>query len=185
MKHEKKEDQDNFYDLFRRYYAPFCLYAQKIIPDEEICKDVVSDVFAMLWDKRHEFELKSETTIAYIKICVRNSCLNYLKHQDCELDFEEYYKKNTPLYEDNTESVYTLDELYKMLYESLNKLPPNYREVFVKTFYEGKTRDVIAQELNISTKSVYRYKSKVIELLKEQLKSFILLLPFLSLCHHF
>ena len=47
-----------------------------------ICEDIVSDVFASLWDKRNSIELKKDTATAYLKICVRNSCLNYLKHLD-------------------------------------------------------------------------------------------------------
>ena len=50
--------------------------------------------------------------------------------------------------------VYILDELYRMLYETLNKLPENYRTVFIKSFFEGKTHTEIAEEMNLSVKSI-------------------------------
>jgi RNA polymerase sigma-70 factor (family 1) len=177
-------DSDNrereIYDtLFKQYYAPFCLYAHRYIDDEEVCKDIVSDVYASLWDRRNEFVLRSETTIAYIKICVHNNCLNYLKHKNYEWDYEEYFKKNIPIYEENPDSVYTLDEMYQMLYETLDKLPSNYKDVFMKSFFEGKSRTEIADELNVSVKTINRYKQKAMELLKNELKDSALMLSFL------
>lgn len=51
-----------------------------------------------------------------------------------------------------------------MLYETLNKLPENYRTVFIKSFFEGKTHTEIAEEMNLSVKSINRYKQKKMEL---------------------
>jgi RNA polymerase sigma-70 factor (family 1) len=175
-----ENSQETIYNkLFEQYYAPFCLYARRFIEDDDICKDIVSDVFATLWDKKDELILKSDTTLAYIKVCVRNNCLNYLKHQNYEWDYEEYYTKNTPVYEETPDSVYTIEEMYKMLYHTLDKLPQNYRDVFTKSFFEGKSRSEIANELNISIKSVNRYKQKAMELLKNELKDSLTLLAFL------
>ena len=64
--------------------------------------------------------------------------MNFLKHQEYEWSYAKNIQKKAPLYETETDSVYTLDELYRMLYETLNKLPENYRTVFMKSFFEGK-----------------------------------------------
>ena len=47
-------------------------------------------------------------------------------------------KKKTPVYETEPDSVYTLDEMYRMLYGTLNKLPESYRIVFIESFFKGK-----------------------------------------------
>mgnify|MGYP000031308046 FL=1 len=77
--------------------------------------------------------------------------------------------------------IYTLDELYRMLYETLNKLPENYRTVFIKSFFEGKTHTEIAEEMNLSVKSINRYKQKTMELLRNELKEYMPLLLLLFL----
>lgn len=77
------------------------------------------------------------------------------------------------LYEDCPDGVFSLDELYRMLYEALEKLPESHREVFVKTYVEGKTREEIAAEMDMSVKSVGRYKHKTIELLRSELKDWL------------
>lgn len=162
-----------FKQLYEEYYAPFCLYAKRFIEDKDTREDIVSDVFVSLWDKVDTFDLKSETTLGYIKMCVKNSCLNFLKHQEYEWNYAENIQKRAPIYEIEPDSVYTLDELYRMLYETLNKLPENYRTVFMKSFFEGKTHVKIAEEMNLSVKSVNRYKQRTMELLRNELKDYM------------
>lgn len=91
------------------------------------------------------------------------------------------YRRKAPVYETEPDSIYTLDELYRMLYETLNKLPENYRTVFIKSFFEGKTHTEIAEEMNLSVKSINRYKQKTMELLRNELKEYMPLLLLLFL----
>ena len=170
-----------FKQLYEEYYAPFCLYAKRFIDELDTRQEIVSDVFASLWDKMDtdSFDLQSDTALGYIKMCVKNSCLNFLKHQEYEWSYVENIQKKTPVYETEPDSVYTLDELYRMLYETLDKLPENYRTVFMKSFFEGKTHVEIAEEMNLSVKSINRYKQKTMELLRNELKDYLPLLLLL------
>ena len=181
----KQTKERAFKQLYEDYYAPFCLYAKRFIDDQEARQDIVSDVFTLLWDKIDSSELEPETALGYIKMCVRNSCLNYLKHQEYEWNYAEIIQKKAPIYATETDSVYTLNELYSMLYETLNKLPPNYQTVFMKSFFEGKTHAEIAEEMDLSVKSINRYKQKTMELLRNELKDFLpILLLFLLPVNH-
>lgn len=174
-----RNKEQAFKELYEEYYAPFCLYAKRFIGDKETREDIVSDVFTSIWGKMDTFDLQSDTALGYIKMCVRNSCLNFLKHQEYEWNYAENIQKKAPVYETEPDSVYTLDELYKMLYETLNKLPENYRIVFMKSFFEGKTHVEIAEEMNLSVKSINRYKQKTMELLRNELKDYMPLLMLL------
>lgn len=177
----KQNKEHAFKQLYEEYYAPFCLYAKRFIDDKDIREDIVSDVFTSLWDKidSESFDLQSNTALGYIKMCVKNSCLNYLKHQEYEWSYAEKIQGKAPVYETEPDSVYTLDELYRMLYEALEKLPENYRTVFMKSFYEGKTHVEIAEEMNLSVKSINRYKQKTMELLRNELKDYLPLILLL------
>ena len=137
MKKTSNEDkEEDFKRLYELYYAPFCLYAKRFIEDKFTREDIVSDVFASLWNNVDSFDLTSDAAVGYIKICVKNSCLNMLKHKEYELNYVESIRQRKPLYETEPDSVYTLDELYKMLYETLDKLPENYRKVFIESFFK-------------------------------------------------
>lgn len=176
---ESKEQR--FRKIYEDYYASFCIYAKQFIDDRNIREDIVSDVFATLWRKRNEMELRPETVLAFLKTCVRNSCLNYIKHQNYEMDYVESYKARSPAYEIDPDMVYTLEELYDLLYQTLEKLPENYRTVFVKHFFEGKTHVEIARDMGLSVKSIDRYKQKVMEILRHELKDY---LPILLIIFH-
>lgn len=177
--------EEDFKRLYENYYAAFCLYAKRFVDDRSVREDIVSDVFATLWRKRNEIILKPETTLAYLKMCVKNSCLNYLKHLNYEHDYAESYKLNPPVYEKSPDTVYGMAELYELLEKKLEQLPENYKRVFAMYFNEGKTHAEIAEEMQLSVKSIDRYKQRVIEILRNELKDyaslFILLLLFLLL----
>ena len=160
-----------FREIYEEYYGPFCLYAKRFIVDMDTRKDIVSEIFTALWYKVDSNELQSDTILGYIKSSVRNSCLNYLKHQEYERNYATLLPP-LPAYEMESESVNTLDELYKMLHDILNKLPDDHRMVFTKSFFEGKTHAEIAEEMNLSVKSVNRYKQKTMEVLRRKLKGF-------------
>ena len=156
----KQTKERAFKQLYEEYYAPFCLYAKRFVDDKETREDIVSDVFTSLWDKldTDSFDLQSNTALAYIKMCVKNSCLNFLKHQEYEWSYAENIQKKAPVYETEPDSIYTLDELYRMLYET-----------------------EIAEEMNLSVKSINRYKQKTMELLRNELKEYMPLLLLLFL----
>ena len=175
----ESNDEKEFRKLYEEYYAPFCIYAKRFINDMAICEDIVSDVFASLWDKRNSIELKKDTATAYLKICVRNSCLNYLKHLEYEWNYNELCQKQPPVYATESDSVYTLNELYDMLFNALERLPQIYRIVFTKNFFEGKTHAEIAEEYNLSVKSINRYKQKTMDMLRKEFKEYLPVLLYL------
>lgn len=178
----KGYNEKEFRKLYEEYYAPFCIYAKRFIGDMTICEDIVSDVFVSLWDKRNSIELKKGTVTAYLKTCVRNNCLNYLKHLEYEWDYNEFCQKQQPVYAPEPDSIYTLNELYDMLFEILERLPKNYRIVFTENFFKGKSHAEIAEELNLSIKSVNRYKQKTMDLLRKEFKEYLpIVLYFISL----
>jgi RNA polymerase sigma-70 factor (ECF subfamily) len=171
--------EQKFKWIYEEYYAPFCLYAKRFIDDKGTREDIVSDVFTSLWNKMDSSDLNMDTLLGYIKMSIKNSCLNHLKHQEYEWDYLEMMQKRAPVYETEPDSVYNLKELYQMLYDTLDKLPENYRTVFVESFFNEKTYAEIAEEMNLSVKSVNRYKQKTIELLRLSLKDYFPLIVLL------
>lgn len=73
---QKQPKEQTFKQLYEEFYAPFVLYAKRFIDDKETREDIVSDVFTSLWDKIDSFDFQSDTALGYIKMCVKNSCLN-------------------------------------------------------------------------------------------------------------
>lgn len=181
LKNSEREKERDFKDFFKTYYAPFCLYAMRFVDEKEACEDIVSDVFASLWNKQDTFDIHSTTALGYLKMSVKNSCLNYLKHQEHEWNYQEFVLQKGEDYDYSPDSVYTLEELYEKLYKTLEQLPPNYRITFIENCFKGKSHAEIAEKLNVSVKSVNRYKQKTMELLRKELKEFLPLVLLLAI----
>lgn len=174
-----KSKERLFRELYSRYYPSFCLYARRFLTDATVCEDIVSEVFTNMWNRIGSIDLDSAACVAYIKMSVKNSCLNYLKHHRHKTAYEDSLKNLDEAMAAGPDSVYSLEELYRVLHETLENMPPEYRSVFLKSFVEDKTQAEIAAELNLSEKSINRYKKKTLELLKKELKDFLPLLLFL------
>jgi RNA polymerase sigma-70 factor (ECF subfamily) len=165
--------EKTFSELFQRYYIPFCLYAKRFIDDRDLREDLVSEVFTTLWDKIEHDEIQSDTVVAYLRVSVQNACLNHLKHARYVQDYAEQWAIRAPLYEETPDTLYTEETLWQLLLKTLNKLPSEYRKAFIDSYYHGKTHTEIAAEMEISVKSVNRYKQKAITLLRNELKEWM------------
>lgn len=174
-----KDDQTAYRSLFEQYYVALCQFARRYIDDQETREDIVQDVFFTIWEKRKTI---SPTISArnYLVTCVRNLCLNYLRDQGYKQDYETNIQKRIPAYVENQDDIYTLQELRELLNKTLAKLPPEYRLAFEMNRFENKSTEEIAEIMGVSDRTVKRYKSRAIEILKEELKDYLPLLMLAS-----
>lgn len=94
-----------------------------------------------------------------------------MKHQGIEgIYATEIRLQHTTRTYETDEEISSLDELYKRILDILKQLPQEHRDVFWKSYFEKKSQSEISEEMHISVKSVGRYKSKVIEQLRKELK---------------
>lgn len=158
-------DEQFFENLYRNYFHPLYLFAFRIVPDSETAKDIVQDVFTSCWMKRDSldcsFSLKS-----YLYKLTYNHCLDFLKL---------YRNKNVILVGDFPMLEYVVnccqtsnldDDFYIMEIEREIKIclyyfPENYRKVFHLKKDDHLKNAEIAKILNISTKTIEKYISKV------------------------
>ena len=171
---EQITTEDNrlaFHRLFELYYPALCMYAKRFITDKETREDIVQDVFFAIWENRSRISVKTSAR-SYLVTCARNHCLNYLQRNH-ERYYESLIQEQIPIYAESSEELYTWEELQTLLRQALDKLPENYRLAFEKNGFENKSYGEIAEEMQISIRTVERYKNKATELLKTELKDYL------------
>lgn len=171
---EQITTEDNrlaFHRLFELYYPALCMYAKRFITDKETREDIVQDVFFAIWENRSRISVKTSAR-SYLVTCARNHCLNYLQRNH-ERYYESLIQEQIPIYAESSEELYTWEELQTLLRQALDKLPENYRLAFEKNRFENKSYGEIAEEMQISIRTVERYKNKATELLKTELKDYL------------
>ena len=169
-----------FKNLYMTYSASLFVYAKRFVESSQVREDIVCDVFARLWLKGEAFILNQETALAFLKTSVRNACLNHLRSRKSADNFVAEQVK-VPAYAESPESIYTLDEMYSMLYEAVEKLSPAEKEVFHESFILEKKETEIAVKLGVSTRTIGRYRKKILEILKNELQDNLPLLALLTI----
>jgi RNA polymerase sigma-70 factor (ECF subfamily) len=156
----------SFEKLFRLYYQRLFLYACKFT-DENTANDVLQDLFYSIWRDRDKSRL-IQSPDQYLFAMVRHRCFQYLKKKrDSEvpdLQTEEYY------FFDTGESVLQFD-IENRVNELFDSLPPRSREVFLLSRRKGLSNKEIADQLNISVKTVEKHITISIKHFKEALQT--------------
>lgn len=171
---EQITTEDNklaFHRLFELYYPALCMYAKRFISDKRTREDIMQDVFFAIWENRKRISVKTSAR-SYLVTCARNHCLNYLQRNH-ERYYESLIQEQIPIYAESSEELYTWEELQTLLRKALDKLPENYRLAFEMNRFENKSYGEIAEEMQISIRTVERYKNKATELLKTELKDYL------------
>lgn len=158
--------------LFRRYYRPLCSQAVRFVYSRETAQDIVSEVFLNFWKNGVHGHI-STSYRAYLFTAVRNRVYNHLQDE-----FRRETLLGTPT--DNHDDALTYDDpqqllqytdLYNRLEEEVRALPPQCQRVFVMSRFEGKKGREIADDLQISLKTVEAHLFKALAHLRKALLS--------------
>ncbi|MCI1648217.1 MAG: RNA polymerase sigma-70 factor [Bacteroides sp.] len=158
--------KDVFEKLFDEYWAILVSYVQRYIQREDIAEDIVQDLYVSLWEKQRSFT-SIDAFRSFIYTSVRNSVLDYLKHQSVE---QRYMKE--AIREEFTHSIdedFQKEEIYRLLFKQIDKLPKRCREIFLLSL-EGNNNESIAKALSLSIETVKTQKKRAMKFLRDNLK---------------
>ena len=162
--------KSRFEALFRDHYAPLVGYAMRITKDKDLAEDLVQQVFVNLWEKRESIEIHSSLK-SYLMRAVHNHCLNHVKHEKVRASHRDEVMHDTSVSEavDPVEQA----ELSLRVNELIDGLPEQCRNVFLLSRRDGRKYKEIAEELNISVKTVENQMGKALRLLRQGLKEHV------------
>ena len=95
--------------LFKTHYAAMFRLAMSLLYDEDESKDVVSDVFASLLGGG--LAIRSDNARGFLLTCVRNSCINVIRHKQMRERFMKLYSNSAEPLADGPDDSLTLAEL--------------------------------------------------------------------------
>ena len=176
----RKSDRQVFDALFRAYYEPLCNYACSMLKgDMDTAEDIVQDRFFKLWEKRESLEINYSIK-SYLYKMVYNACLNRIRSEKVQNQYKQY---NVTYIEANpVMAIDTTFDMQENIKKAIAELPKQCRVVFeLNRFEELKYRE-IAEQLDISIKTVENQMGKALRVLREKLVDYItILIMFLFL----
>lgn len=168
---QKHDSQQAFRSLYDMYYDRFFRIAFYYLQRDEWAQEVTLDVFAALWNHRKR-QLIPDNFNKYSYALVRNAALNYLEKEQRR---EASSIENIPEISSSTPSPEERimdEELYSIYENSLNELPERCREIFIKVREEKQSYASVAEELNISPKTVDAQLQKAVSRLKDKINNY-------------
>lgn len=156
-----------FERAFREHFKALHAYAFTIIRDEENAEEIVQNVFFKLWEKKENID-EITSLKAYLYRATYNDSLNFLKHTKVKAAYETYAKSTGS---DKSDAVDTLStkELQAKIDKALNELPEQCRTIFQMSRFEELKYREIAEQLNLSVKTVENQMGKALKVLREKL----------------
>ena len=168
------EKKRYFEQLFRGSYSRLYYYALSFLNDDERAKDVVSDVFEIVWKGRDRLEF-STSLVPFLYKLVRNACLDELRHEKTAQRFAAYMREEPEAVDESKHLEYEL--LIDRIHRAVEQLPTQTRNVFKRCFLEGKKYQDAGAEFGITVNTVKAHVMKALRILREQFsgEEFILL----------
>lgn len=161
--------------IFRTYYQPLCNYAYTFLQDKENAEEIVQSTFLNVWEKRETLSIRTAVK-PYLYAMVRNACLNVIKHEKIK---QKHAVEELAIGVHSYDSVsHTVagSELELKIQQAMEQLPEQCRLVFKLSRFEELKYSEIADQLNISIKTVENHMGKALKIMREQLKDYLPLL---------
>ncbi len=166
----------DFEKLFSTHYLSLCIYARRIVGDMDIARDLVQDVFVMVYEKRSTLKIRSAKSFLYRS--VYHACLNHLKKINTHQRHHEYLKYTMPDSEYHDSVIQA--ELEEKIWKAVQKLPDQCRRIFEMNRFEGKKNKEIAEILGISIRTVETQISKALRMIRKDVEHLLIALMLLS-----
>jgi RNA polymerase sigma-70 factor (family 1) len=160
----KSGDEVAYKTIFDENYPVLVAFANKYLNDLDIAKDTAQNAFVKFFEKRQSIEISSNLK-AYLYKMVYNDCLNLIKSKKIKIGHFNKYSKELELTANFQDLVDETENEFR-IYTAIEKLPPRCKQIILQSRIEGKKNKEIADELNISIRTVETQISKALKLIK-------------------
>ena len=144
--------------LFKTHYAAMFRLAMSMLYDTDDARDVVSDIFASLLDGG--MTIRNDNASGFLLTCVRNSCINVIRHKQMRERFMKLYSTKAEPLTDSPDDSMMLAELRDYID---NQLPPLSRRIFTLRYLQDMTCKQVADAVGVSRVTVHHHLSQSME----------------------
>jgi RNA polymerase sigma-70 factor (ECF subfamily) len=138
--------------LFARYRVRVYRWLLRLVDDEALAEDLLSEVFLDVWRHAASFEARSLLSTWLLAIARYKALSARRRRTDAELD--EATVSTVPDTADDPEVTLQKKNRAEALRQSLPRLSPEHREVIDLAYYHGKSVKEIAEIVSISEATV-------------------------------
>lgn len=155
----KLGDERAFDQLFRQYSALVYRFSYSYLKSRVEAEEIVQECFLKVWEKR--LLLREDVPLkGYLFTIAHHAVLNLLRHSRHRARFQTHLAALRPAVATNAAEYSEMEALYQA---ALEKLPPKRRQIFILSRQQGLSYPEIAQQLDLSVKTV---EAQIVQALK-------------------
>ncbi|NVO10712.1 MAG: RNA polymerase sigma-70 factor [Bacteroidales bacterium] len=168
----QRGDKGTFESIFKSYYVMLCNFAYSFLEDKDESEEVVQNTFLTIWEKHDSIDIQISLK-SYLYRAIHNSCLNRIKHVKVRVAHKESAKNNEQVFNEDASEDIINKELEHQIEVAINSLPPKCKMVFKLSRFENLSYAEIAEQMDISVKTVENQMMKALKVLREELKDYL------------
>jgi len=165
----KNDDKSAVDELFSYYYPRLYHFSKSILKIENDIDDILQEVFVKIWLNRQKIG-NAETFNAYIFTITKNEVLNLIRSKLKDHTFKDELYLRSVAEEYQTQNQLEYEEIKITIDHLVTGLPEKRQQVFILSRTEGLTNKEIAQQLNISEKTVEDHITHAIRHIKSAMQ---------------
>ena len=176
----QNKDRKVFEAFYKKYYRQLFALAYRYVAQTEVAEEIVHDLFINIWNKAGQLNIQYSMK-SYLFRAIVNSSLNFIKKE--KMDAEKRLTYMTIHEKEQTAEENSVNEelLLVNLEEALNLLPPKCKEIMYLSRFGKLKQQEIADQLDISLKTVKNHLTYGFQKLREHLEKRGSVLLFLLL----
>lgn len=175
----KKDDYLAYIEIYNRYSGLLYIHAYKRLKDREEAKDLIQELFTVLWIKRYNFELRTHLA-GYLYTAVRNRALRVISHKQVESTYFDSLQRSVIEGNAVTDHLVREKELATLIENEIDALPVKMQQVFKLSRTLHLSHREIAEQLDLSEATVKKHVNNALKLLRIKFSHLLSLVVFLS-----
>jgi RNA polymerase sigma-70 factor (ECF subfamily) len=160
--------------IFDEQYQPVCQAIFRFVQDPGLTEDLAQEVFVRFWEKREQISIDSNLG-AYLRRMAVNEALAYVRKKT-RFQADELPVHLPGHFAASADQALEASELAQRITLAIQSLPPRCQAIFQLSRFENKTYQEIADQLDISIKTVENQMGKALKILREQLGDYLAVL---------
>ncbi|WP_443939479.1 RNA polymerase sigma factor [Pedobacter sp. MW01-1-1] len=172
-------DKKAFTQIFFRYNRFLYAHAYKMLGNKEEAKDIVQEIFAMLWKNHATLSLKT-TLPGFLYASTKNKILDLLGHKAVVSKYLDTLGVEMNQKEEGTDYRIRTKELSTLIDNEIDLLPEKMKEIFILSRKEALSHKEIAIKLDITEKTVKNQINNALKILRTKLGMLIYLIFLFS-----
>jgi len=164
----RHHDQKAFEKIYSHYFGNVYNTILFLVRRHSLAEELTQQVFIKIWDKRESIRIYTSPD-SYIKRLCKNLVYDYFKKLKSEkLSCLEENLDHHFIHNDLEEMI-DHNELEVQILNVISKLPPSQREIFNLSRFQGLKNDEIADQMNLSKRTVEHQLYRALQKIKKSI----------------